>query len=174
MGEKETIVAELKKVKKEKDEEISDKETMYKEKMANLEKVFETLQTKIDTLEKKGKSRSGSDLKEKQINQLECQVKKLEVEKAKIFNEKSEVVSENERLVKSIAKTESEINSLRKEHLADLEKSTNDKTALAIELEDVTRLKQENEKLTNDLKETKLDLRIEKRELEKKTSLVTY
>merc|ERR1712076_86488 len=102
-----------------------------------------------------------------------CQVKKLEVEKAKIFNEKSEVVSENERLVKSIAKTESEINSLRKEHLADLEKSTNDKTALAIELEDVTRLKQENEKLTNDLKETKLDLRIEKRELEKKTSLVT-
>merc|ERR1719319_1142693 len=166
--------AELDKIKMERDRELVEKEVIYKKKMVDLEKVFETLQTKIDTLEKKGKTESGTDLKKKQINQLECKVEKLEVEKAKLANKVSEAVVEKEKATKDVEKMKKDVTDLKKEHVADLEKTQADKSDFAAEMEDVTKLKEENDKLAEELKEVKLDLRIEKRELEKKSGLVTY
>ena len=171
-----SVKAELEKVKEDRDRELTEKDGVYK-KMKNLEEIFETLQAKIDKLEKKGRSESGTDLKKKQINELECLVEKLEVEKTKIKNELSEAVAEKENFAKNLAKAKPDIESLKKEHAAEvvgMEKSLSEKSELAVELEDVTQLREENEKLTAELKEVKLDLRIEKRELEKKSSLVTF
>merc|ERR1712013_733292 len=67
-----------------------------------------------------------------------------------------------------------EMEELKKTHAADLEKSVIDRSTFAIELEDSAKLKEENEKLAAELKEVKLDLRIEKRELEKKSNLCPY
>merc|ERR1712083_226094 len=97
------------KVKTERDRELVEKEVIYKKKMVDLEKVFETLQTKIDTLEKKGKSESGTDLKKKQINQLECKVEKLEVEKAKLANKVSEAMAEKEKAAEDVEKMKNEM-----------------------------------------------------------------
>ena len=43
-----------------------------------------------------------------------------------------------------------------------------------IDIEETAKLKKENEELQSELKNVKLDLRIEKREVEKKSSLLTY
>ena len=173
-GDLDNRTKELEKVKVDRVKEISEKEVMYKEKMKNLEKVFETLQEKINTLEKKGKKESGADLKLKQINELECNVEKLEVAKAKLQNKVTEVESEKAELEKAIEKSKNEMEKLRKSHAADLEQSVADRSTFAVELDDVAKLREENEKLVQELKEVKLDLRIEKRELEKKSNLCTF
>merc|ERR1712013_349766 len=95
-GDLEGRCNELEKVKEERVKEITEKEVMYKEKMRNLEKVFENLQEKINTLEKKGRKESGADLKMKQIRELECNVETLEVAKAKLQNKALEGESEDE------------------------------------------------------------------------------
>ena len=172
-----TVKVELEKVKEERDREVTEKEVVYKKKMKNLEQIFETLQAKIDKLEKKGRSESGTDLKKKQIHELECLVEKLEVEKVKVKNELSEALGEKETVANHLAKARTDIESLKREHAAEvvvMEKSLSEKSELAVELEDVATLRDENEKLTAELKEVKLDLRIEKRELEKKSNLVTF
>merc|ERR1719317_625075 len=173
-GDLEGRCNELEKVKEERVKEITEKEVMYKEKMRNLEKVFENLQEKINTLEKKGRKESGADLKMKQIRELECNVETLEVAKAKLQNKVTEVESEKSELEKKAEKYKKEMEELKKTHAADLEKSVIDRSTFAIELEDSAKLKEENEKLAAELKEVKLDLRIEKRELEKKSNLCTY
>ena len=172
-----TVKVELEKVKEERDREVTEKEVVYKKKIKNLEQIFETLQAKIDKLEKKGRSESGTDLKKKQIHELECLVEKLEVEKVKVKNELSEALGEKETVANHLAKARTDIESLKREHAAEvvvMEKSLSEKSELAVELEDVATLRDENEKLTAELKEVKLDLRIEKRELEKKSNLVTF
>merc|ERR1712098_744193 len=68
---------------------------------------------------------------------------------------------------------ESEIKTLNMK-VEELEENGKDKVEIEVGLEEITNLKNENEKLAHELKEVKLDLRIEKRELEKKTTLVTY
>ena len=173
-GDLEGRCNELEKVKEERVKEITEKEVMYKEKMRNLEKVFENLQEKINTLEKKGRKESGADLKMKQIRELECNVETLEVAKAKLQNKVTEVESEKNELEKKAENYKKEMEELKKTHAADLEKSVIDRSTFAIELEDSAKLKEENEKLAAELKEVKLDLRIEKRELEKKSNLCTY
>merc|ERR1712029_619791 len=52
-------------------------------------------------------------------------------------------------------------------------KSKHDETII-IDNEESKKLKTEDETLANELKEVKLDLRLEKREVEKKSSLLTY
>ena len=112
--------AELEKAKEDRGKELTEKDGVYKKKMKNMEQIFETLQAKIDKLEKKGRSESGTDLKKKQINELECLVEKLEVEKTKMKNELSEAVGEKENVAKHLSKARTDIESLKKEHAAEV------------------------------------------------------
>merc|ERR1712037_876363 len=100
-----------------------------------------------------GRKESGADLKLKQISELECNVEKLEVAKAKLQNKVTEVESEKSELEKVVAKSKKEVENLKKTHAADLEQSVADRSTFALELEDVAKLREENEKLVHELKE---------------------
>merc|ERR1712087_765466 len=60
------------------------------------------------------------------------------------------------------------------EELKNLKDKHDETVKIEFDSEELSKLKKENETLQHDLKEVKLDLRLEKREVEKKSSLLTY
>merc|ERR1711892_256299 len=155
--------------KKDFKKEIKEQEAMYKEKMSGLEKVFETLQQRIEELQSKRKADTDHE-KKKEFIDLETKLEKLEKEKVQVLREKNDMSAAVEKSKMEAVKYKSERAALQTELKAEQEK----KPENAVDSDNFVALKVEHEKLLQELKEVKLDLRIEKRELEKKATLVTY
>ena len=81
--------------------ELEDQEEMYKEKMRGLEKVFESLQARIDELQKKRKDDHDKETK-KELNALETRNEQLEKEKLIVLKEKNEVTADLEKIKKDV------------------------------------------------------------------------
>jgi len=166
--EKNKLMAKVDTIKKDFETEAKEKELMYKEKMSGLEKVFDTLQQRIDELQTKRKIETAHE-KKKEVADLEAKLENLEKEKVKIFREKNDIVAELDKCKKDVEKIRSEKASV----IADLKNEQETKAKKKEDSEGFVVLA-EHLKVQQELKEVKLDLRIEKRELEKKSSLVTY
>jgi len=171
-----TIIDENKKLKekletnkKDFEKEAKDQESMYKEKMSGLEKVFETLQNRIDELQAKRKADTDLEIN-KEIKDLEAKLDTLEKEKVQALKDKNNLESDLEKSKKEVSKIKLEKSELE----CELQSVKEKKNELGDDSEKFVKLKKENESLVQELKEVKLDLRMEKREVEKKSSLVTY
>merc|ERR1711942_412961 len=141
----------------------------YKEKMSKLEKVFETLNQRIEELQVKRKADTDR-LESNEVKQLESKLSKVENEKVQALKEKADLTGDLEMKKREVTKLISEKTAVESE----LQAMKDKKPEVAVDSENVVELRGVNEKLLKELKEVKLDLRIEKRELEKKGSLVTY
>ncbi|XP_023331360.1 citron Rho-interacting kinase, partial [Eurytemora carolleeae] len=167
--DKDKVVNRLKK-------EFQEKEEDWKNKIKELEKVFETLQAKIDDLQKKRRE----EVKEKgrkEVLELEEKLEKLE----DLVEEKKR---EEDRLKEVVRKQEKE-NTELKGKVKDCEVVIVEIEQKKVELEKTIQEEKEAEAestellekvmiLEKELREVKLDLRIEKRETEKKSGIVKY
>lgn len=167
--EKIKLVAKVETVTKDFKKEAKEQEVIYKEKMSGLEKVFETLQQRIEELQKKRKVETEHENK-KEVRELETKLEKLEKEKVKVLREKNDLAADLEKSKQEVEKIKSEKVALA----ADLKCQEEKKRENHEDSNDLIALKSEHEKVQQELKEVKLDLRIEKRELDKKSTLVTY
>ena len=170
--EKITLLSKLEAAKHNLKKELEDQEHMYKEKMKALEKVFEELQARIETLQTKKKSEHDRET-QKELNALELKNERLEKEKMIILREKNEINIDLDKLKKDLNKCVKEKEKLNEE-VQTLKTKHDETVRVEIDTEEMSRLKKENETLQHDLKEVKLDLRLEKREVEKKSSLLTF
>lgn len=168
--DKKKLITKLETHKKVAEKEAKEQETMYKEKMSGLEKVFDTLQQRIDELQSKRKVETEHENK-KELRELETRLDKLEKEKVKVLREKNDLSADLEKFKKENDKLMAEKVVLKSDLMNEQEKKSAEKNT---DSKDFVALKSEHEKVLQELKEVKLDLRIEKRELEKKNSLVTY
>merc|ERR1712013_264584 len=100
----------------------------------------------------------------------ESKLSKAENEKVQALKEKADLTGDLEMKKREVTKLISEKTAVESE----LQVMKDKKPEINVDSEYVVELRGENEKLLKELKEVKLDLRIEKRELEKKASLVTY
>ena len=170
--EKITLLSKLEAAKHNLKKELEDQEHMYKEKMKALEKVFEELQARIETLQSKKKSEHDRET-QKELNALELKNERLEKEKMMILRDKNEINIDLDKLKKDLNKCVKEKDKLNEE-VQTLKTKHDETVRVEIDTEEMSRLKKENETLQHDLKEVKLDLRLEKREVEKKSSLLTF
>ena len=170
--EKITLLSKLEAAKHNLKKELEDQEHMYKEKMKALEKVFEELQARIETLQSKKKSEHDRET-QKELNALELKNERLEKEKMIILRDKNEINIDLDKLKKDLNKCVKEKDKLNEE-VQTLKTKHDETVRVEIDTEEMSRLKKENETLQHDLKEVKLDLRLEKREVEKKSSLLTF
>eukprot|EP00092_Neocalanus_flemingeri_P094165 GFUD01119719.1.p1 GENE.GFUD01119719.1~~GFUD01119719.1.p1 ORF type:complete len:483 (-),score=200.28 GFUD01119719.1:202-1554(-) len=162
------LTAKVETITKDSKKEAKEQEAIYKEKMSGLEKVFDTHQQRIDELQSKQKVETEHENK-KEVRDLETRLEKLEKEKVKVLREKNVVGADLEKCKIEVDKIKSERVTLVADLKREQEKKPNEE-----ESENFTSLKAEHAKVQQELKEVKLDLRIEKRELGKKSSLVTY
>eukprot|EP00092_Neocalanus_flemingeri_P040694 GFUD01044305.1.p1 GENE.GFUD01044305.1~~GFUD01044305.1.p1 ORF type:complete len:1862 (+),score=644.25 GFUD01044305.1:78-5663(+) len=162
------LTAKVETIKKDSKKEAKEQEAIYKEKMSGLEKVFDTLQQRIDELQSKRKVETEHENK-KEVRDLETRLEKLEKEKVKVLREKNDLGADLEKCKIEVDKIKSEKVTLVADLKREQEKKPNEE-----ESENFISLKAEHAKVQQELKEVKLDLRIEKRELDKKSSLVTY
>ena len=168
--EKVSLLSKLEAAKRNSKKELEDQEVMYKEKIKGLEKMFETLQAKIDKLHKEKNSEHEKEAR-KEIMGLETRNEQLEKEKMIILREKNELTADLEKIKKDLKRISKEKETCAEELKALKEKRED---TVIVDVEETTKLKKENEELQSELKNVKLDLRIEKREVEKKSSLLTY
>ena len=168
--EKISHISKLEASKMNHKKELDDQEVMYKEKMKGLESYFETLQAKIDELQKKRISEHETEVKKELIG-LETRNEQLEKEKMILLREKNEIAADLQKTQKDLKRISKE-----KETCADELKALKEKRedTVVVDIEETSKLKKEIEELQSELKNVKLDLRIEKREVEKKSSLLTY
>merc|ERR1719186_307058 len=156
-------------ITKDFEKEAKEQEAIYKEKMSGLEKVFDSLQKRIDELQTRRKVETEHENK-KEVMDLETRLEKLEKEKIEVLREKNDLVADLVKCKKEIDKLNSEkavlVADLESEQTKKLEKTEDSEVFIAIQVEYA--------KVQQELKEVKLDLRIQMRELEKKSSLVTY
>jgi len=165
----EKLKDKLKATEKDFKKEVKEQENMYKEKMSGLEKIFETLNQKIEELQAKRKADTDR-VESNEVKKLESKLGKVENEKVQALKEKADLTGDLEMKKREVTKLISEKTAVESELKALRDK----KPENAVDSEYLVELKGENEKLLQEIKEVKLDLRIEKRELEKKASLVTY
>ena len=168
--EKVSLLSKLEAAKMSFKKELDDQEAMYKEKMKGLEDYFETLQAKIDELKSKKSSEHETEVK-KEVMELETRNEQLEKEKMIIVREKNELAAELEKIKKDLKRIRTEKETCAEELKALKEKRED---TVIVDTEETSKLKKENDELQSELKNVKLDLRIEKREVEKKSSLLTY
>jgi len=162
----------LQKVEKEQEK----KEENYKQKIKDLEKVFDKLQARIDELqaarkeEIKEKSRAEVVDMESKLHNMERQLEKA---KRKIDNaeeERKRVEKDNANLKERVGECEQTISEVEKEKTR-LEQTVSEEKQKA---EDDTELTHKTLALEKEVRELKLDLRIEKKEVEKKSNLLTF
>merc|ERR1711915_568965 len=148
--------------------ELGNKETMYKEKMTGLEKVFATLEKRIEDLQ--AEKENGKQYEAQEVANLEEKVKAMERSQLDFLKEKSEKDCLIEEKKQELEKLTLEYGKLESELKIFQEGGTLIKDSAA----HISELKAENLKVTQELKEVKLDLRLEKRELEKKSRTLNY
>merc|ERR1711997_162944 len=120
-----------------------------------------------------GKEKNSEHEKEarKEIMNLETRNEQLEKEKMIILREKNELTADLQKTKKDLGRISKE-KETSAEELKTLKEKRED--TVIVDIEETTKLKKENEELQSELKNVKLDLRIEKREVEKKSSLLTF
>merc|ERR1712096_179674 len=155
-------------ITKDFEKEAKEQEAIYKEKMSGLEKVFDSLQKRIDELQTRRKVETEHENK-KEVMDLEARLEKLEKKKVEVLREKNDLVADLVKCKKEIDK----LNSEKAVLVADLESEQKKKLEKTEDSELFIALQVEYAKVQQELKEVKLDLRIQMRELEKKSSLVT-
>merc|ERR1712096_462723 len=156
-------------ITKDFEKEAKEQEAIYKEKMSGLEKVFDTLQNRIDELQSKRKVETEHENK-KEVMDLETRLEKVEADKVDVLREKNSLVCDLAKCKKEVDRLNSEKATL----VADLECEQTKKSENTEDSEVFLALQAEYAKVQQELKEVKLDFRIQTRELEKKSSLVTY
>ena len=168
--EKVSLLSKLEAAKRNFKKELDDQEVMYKEKIKGLEKMFETLQAKIDKLNNDKNSEHQKEAR-KEVMTLETRNEELEKEKMIILREKNELTADWEKTKKDLGRISKE-----KETYAEELKTLKEKReeTVIVDIEETTKLKKEIEELQCELKNVKLEMRIEKREAEKKSSLLTF
>merc|ERR1719450_366104 len=88
-----------------------------------------------------------------------------------ILREKNELSADLEKIKKDLKRISKERDTCGEELKALKEKRED---TVIVDIEETAKMKKENEELQSELKNVKLDLRIEKREVEKKSNLLTY
>ena len=171
--EKISLLSKLEAAKNNLKRELEDQEQMFKEKIKGYEKVCEGLQARIEEKEEAMKKSDQIRESKKELNALETRNEQLEKEKMIILKEKNETFAELEKIKKDLKRCLKEKETLVEE-LKNLKDKHDETVKIEFDSEELSKLKKENETLQHDLKEVKLDLRLEKREVEKKSSLLTY
>ena len=183
----------------QRDHILKEKDSELKIKSAELESFTERqkkMKQTIQSLESDVKAKTKEC--EKLHTELEVAKNETQVEtdsqltvQAQLKNEIKEIFTENAELKSKIKRREEKVKIDLDKLKKDLDKCVKEKDKLneevqtlnnkhdetirvEIDTKAMSKLKKENETLQHDLKEVKLDLRLEKREVEKKSSLLTF
>merc|ERR1712013_750391 len=103
----ENLKDKLKTAERDFNKEVKEQENMYKEKMSKLEKVFETLNQRIEELQVKRKADTDR-LESNEVKQLEAKLSKVENEKVQALKEKADLTGDLEMKKREVTKLISE------------------------------------------------------------------
>ena len=141
--EKVSLLSKLEAAKRNFKKELDDQEVMYKEKIKGLEKMFETLQAKIDKLNNDKNSEHEKEAR-KEVMTLETRNEQLEKEKMIILREKNELTADWEKTKKDLGRISKEKETYAEE-LKTLKEKRED--TVIVDIEETSKLKKEIEKL---------------------------